>query len=267
MPYKGTGPVCIYGEDHVGFVERLTVEFVSTHAPAWGATLLAGQVQLVNDVSIHAPAWGATPGDTIIFDDPSGFNPRSRVGSDVINIQTGLGGFFVSIHAPAWGATARGKVGPLMADVSIHAPAWGATPDHRRVPGHDGVSIHAPAWGATPPLDLTRGETGVSIHAPAWGATNTSPSSFPTRLFQSTLPRGERPRIIAEYQAMTGFQSTLPRGERLRHLTSPEARLAFQSTLPRGERQTPPPAPSRPACFNPRSRVGSDPGSSPSTRP
>ncbi len=55
--------------------------------------------------------------------------------------------------------------------------------------------------------------------------------------FQSTLPRGERPRSAPPCCWYTEFQSTLPRGER------PEAaenRLwpgKFQSTLPRGERR------------------------------
>ena len=54
------------------------------------------------------------------------FNPRSRVGSDVMDGQE-IWSFIVSIHAPAWGATTW----PLDLDgfsgVSIHAPAWGAT--------------------------------------------------------------------------------------------------------------------------------------------
>ena len=55
------------------------------------------------------------------------------------------------------------------------------------------VSIHAPAWGATPyPLDDTVFEY-VSIHAPAWGATCQSCKAKATkRVFQSTLPHGER---------------------------------------------------------------------------
>ena len=56
---------------------------VSTHAPAWGATLERMEGGAGGPVSTHAPAWGATcPGCG------------------------GLVGGEVSTHAPAWGATA-----------------------------------------------------------------------------------------------------------------------------------------------------------------
>ena len=67
-------------------------------------------------------------------------------------------------------------------------------------------------------------------------------TSTPTMIsipqFQSTLPRGERPRLIVFGWPKSRFQSTLPRGERR---TCPgddrPARVyVFQSTLPRGER-------------------------------
>ena len=65
---------------HVGDAGSLDV--VSIHAPAWGATRLQRRRSALRDVSIHAPAWGATTIST----------PASRRGT-------------VSIHAPAWGAT------------------------------------------------------------------------------------------------------------------------------------------------------------------
>ena len=57
------------------------------------------------------------------------------------------------------------------------------------------VSIHAPAWGATHYVrKKTENRPKVSIHAPAWGATFAALKSFLVEpLFQSTLPRGERP--------------------------------------------------------------------------
>ena len=54
--------------------------------------------------------------------------------------------------------------------------------------------------------------------------------------FQSTLPRGERPKQAASCLLQPVFQSTLPRGER---------RFCLKSAL-------------RPYDFNPRSREGSD---------
>ena len=76
----------------------------------------------------------------------------------------------------------------------------------------------------------------VSIHAPAWGATMTLVCTRQSYLFQSTLPRGERPRSVPCSIAFVVFQSTLPRGERRKASSRPARASVFQSTLPRGER-------------------------------
>ena len=55
---------------------------VSIHAPAWGATCLAGRSTGREPVSIHAPAWGATGATRSPPEGPSSFNSRSRMGSD-----------------------------------------------------------------------------------------------------------------------------------------------------------------------------------------
>ena len=78
-------------------------------------------------VSIHAPAWGATSVLFFALHLYLCFNPRSRVGSDMV-----IGNEV------------------LTRAVSIHAPAWGATSSYCQAYGHWAVSIHAPAWGATP---------------------------------------------------------------------------------------------------------------------
>ena len=78
--------------------------FVSIHAPAWGATSLNNLTLMLRRVSIHAPAWGATE----------------------IAKLCALA-LVVSIHAPAWGATFHNTLDLIRYGVSIHAPAWGAT--------------------------------------------------------------------------------------------------------------------------------------------
>ncbi len=55
------------------------------------------------------------------------FNPRSRVGSDRAKRVRTILTAYVSIHAPAWGATPVSTPAFMSFDVSIHAPAWGAT--------------------------------------------------------------------------------------------------------------------------------------------
>ena len=124
--------------------------------------------------------------------------------------------------------------------------------------GHQPVSIHAPAWGATCRSQGGQTLSHVSIHAPAWGATRSAFLLRHTRRFQSTLPRGERPRGSAQgrgcgcfnprsrvgsdlglNELRVGthlFQSTLPRGERPDVFGGPRRVRKFQSTLPRGER-------------------------------
>ena len=98
---------------------------------------------------------------------------------------------------------------------------------------------------------------------PTWGATVLGRAGESYRiLFQSTLPRGERPRrskkkfggiryfnprsrvgsdliVFATPPLKLIFQSTLPRGERPRSLIEVKTGLKFQSTLPRGERPEP----------------------------
>ena len=76
----------------------------------------------------------------------------------------------------------------------------------------------------------------ISIHAPARGATAATHNHVRSSRFQSTLPRGERLRALAEYIHPCRFQSTLPRGERRYCADILFTLFLFQSTLPRGER-------------------------------
>ena len=135
---------------------------------------------------------GERPRPSIHSPQGSGFNSRSRMGSDQ-NLAALEAALNVSIRAPAWGATAQHVIESENARVSIRAPAWGATDrtifaayrpfgfNSRSRMGSDsesyvtgviiGVSIRAPAWGATPPLLPPPAPPPVSIRAPAWGAT------------------------------------------------------------------------------------------------
>ena len=102
------------------------------------------------------------------------------------------------------------------------------------------------------------------------------------RIFQSTLPRRERPNHYAiciilyyfnprsregsdgsshdVYKTLCQFQSTLPRRERPRFARLFILRKRFQSTLPRRERRSRGAEHSVHGDFNPRSREGSDSG-------
>ena len=123
----------------------------------------------------------------------------------------------VSIHAPAGGATYHGPTKHYVCIVSIHAPAGGATVFSFYSTFDLFVSIHAPAGGATLGISIdslrgvcfnprSRGGSDdkdtwagypfdVSIHAPAGGATPMPGRLLTGKVFQSTLPRGERQLI------------------------------------------------------------------------
>ena len=78
----------------------------------------------------------------------------------------------------------------------------------------------------------------ISIHAPTRGATSMSMCKYiHIFLFQSTLPREERPFPCINSIINVLFQSTLPREERQRYVNLQQFVLIFQSTLPREERQ------------------------------
>ena len=84
------------------------------------------QISQTTNVSIHAPAWGATSDIDHKPTDFDRFNPRARMGRDILTASEQFT-TNVSIHAPAWGATAERFYDDADNWVSIHAPAWGAT--------------------------------------------------------------------------------------------------------------------------------------------
>ena len=99
--------------------------------------------------------------------------------------------------------------------VSIHAPARGATPD--RSPLHQplNVSIHAPARGATAIMFGVLFVVVVSIHAPARGATGSGRERFGViGRFNPRSRAGSDATMICDGKLADKFQSTLPRGER-----------------------------------------------------
>mgnify|MGYP005759827013 CR=1 FL=1 len=115
------------GSDAVVAVPAESVDLISIHAPARGATESDEVDGTLISISIHAPARGATDDKVyemqtpVIFQStlPRGerlkthmditktyyFNPRSREGSDGNGMVTHLREEIISIHAPARGAT------------------------------------------------------------------------------------------------------------------------------------------------------------------
>ncbi len=176
-PNEGGPPVVCFnprtrvGCDDVVVREYVPLEWVSIHAPAWGATGVDGK----RDLSMT------------LFQST---HPRGVRLLQALR-QAGVEG--VSIHAPAWGATLPLSWRRYVAHVSIHAPAWGATqyrmdlsqslssfnPRTRVGCDCEQVATRAQDDGFNP---RTRVGCDTSTHHPAADSVR----------FQSTHPRGVR---------------------------------------------------------------------------
>ena len=168
-------------------------QFISIHAPAWGATTASFGVDATNVFQSTLPHGERHQRGFPVHPDRYYFNPRSRMGSDaaapsstdtLMSFQSTLPHGerrpYTVCRCVRQDFNPRSRMGSDLAAVieadqnvliSIHAPAWGATHSD----GVDGtglpISIHAPAWGATRvDVDGDRPRP-ISIHAPAWGAT------------------------------------------------------------------------------------------------
>ena len=100
------------------------------------------------------------------------------------------------------------------------------------------ISIHAPARGATFITVIGLRFRLISIHAPARGATCRQGTYFwQTSYFNPRSREGSDGLIRITFNVAEIFQSTLPRGERPAGKIILIPSFVFQSTLPRGERR------------------------------
>ncbi len=258
----------------------MALVFVSTHAPARGATSEPRVLTACKSVSTHAPARGAThvrchhPRDLRFqLTRPRGARHAKHLAKS--------GDFSVSTHAPARGATPSPSTTSSTRPVSTHAPARGATRcrrHRRRVAGRfnsraregrdsplatrfrvDGFQLTRPR-GARPlfPVSIQHGE-GFQLTRPR-GA---RPEAGMTRraappAFQLTRPRGARHPLEGRYIMPGGFQLTRPRGARLCGEWRPMPHRTFQLTRPRGARLLEHVTISQGESFNSRAREGRD---------
>ena len=187
------------------------------------------------------------------------FNPRSREGSDGNTRRAGDGDRKISIHAPARGATSTSSVITLRAHnfnprsregsdppIKIHLRSFANFNPRSR----EGSDRRAGKIGILFPYFNPRSREGsdeaaksglcvfaISIHAPARGATTIFSKPKSQRIFQSTLPRGERLVRNTGANAINPISIHAPaRGATLLCSVSIWL-LEFQSTLPRGERR------------------------------
>ena len=104
------------------------------------------------------------------YDQDYNFNPRSRVGNDLIpSLLNALSG--ISIHVPAWGTTTKLTDHITRSDISIHVPAWGTTWGSFEI---DGGKVDFNPRSRVGNDDMTENALVfviISIHVPAWGTT------------------------------------------------------------------------------------------------
>ena len=123
----------LFQSTHPGGVRREVIImdtpkiYISIHAPGWGATD-KGYWQSNNvDISIHAPGWGATKRPYRAKNRGEDFNPRTRVGCDLIAAVINLVRRYFNPRT-RMGCDVKNAVPPAgYVPISIHAPAWGAT--------------------------------------------------------------------------------------------------------------------------------------------
>ena len=193
--------------------EDEVMDQVSIHASARDATAGTGTLTLACLFQSTRPR-GTRPSARKLQVTMACFNPRVRAGRDQRRLRNPRRGN-VSIHASARDATAsaasdwewiafqstrpRGTrhydevIQPLI-DVSIHASARDATAHFRLCRHGAPVSIHASARDATVTANGVPEYILVSIHASARDATRQRTVSAITGEFQSTRPRGTRPK-------------------------------------------------------------------------
>ena len=121
--------------------------------------------------------------------------------------------------------------------ISIRAPTRGATESARYVILQCWNFNPRSREGSDVSVQIVILQLKISIRAPARGATTAAGTTIPSTVFQSALPRGERPWTHCHCVTGAGFQSALPRGERQTDSTIVSSDSEFQSALPRGERR------------------------------
>ncbi len=161
------------GRDRRWIDDLFRAHQVSIHAPAWGATVYRrAPPDVRGNVSIHAPAWGATTMIVPIRIRRRCFNPRARVGRDPDCPATSSQIVCFNPRARVGRDPCRHPICRRL-QVSIHAPAWGATTVRRNT-------------RCSPSSFNPRARVGRDAKAKVEKATK--------KAFQSTRPRGARPR-------------------------------------------------------------------------
>ena len=187
---------------------------VSIHVPAWGATHRQSWLPVLGNVSIHAPAWGATQ--------------RAQCGHAIwhVSIHAPAWGATIIISnltiACLFQSTLpRGErqcVGKFLYVLNVFQstlPRGERLAILRSSTNGTVVSIHAPAWGATRDKELCGHANDRFNPRSRVGSDRDARSASPCRACFNPRSRVGSDRMHRRRQTkLKMFQSTLPRGER-----------------------------------------------------
>ena len=144
---------------------------ISIHAPAWGATIADSASQGAFRISIHAPAWGATRCPFVALSSNCHFNPRARVGRDAYLVRHAPRIVEFQSTRPRGARPAASSTAALLRKFQSTRPR-GARPWCLTIISKNNRFQSTRPRGARPRFDQSCGMcVSISIHAPAWGAT------------------------------------------------------------------------------------------------
>ena len=177
---------------------RLSLE-ISIHAPAWGATSRVRVRRFFVSISIHAPAWGATLLFLLFNQFFVYFNPRTRMGCDLMFVSY-LIDFYINFNP-------RTRMGCDAPSARRKERVRKFQSTHPHGVRRDRSQAPRPIYGYFNPRtrmgcdyvgrDRRLIRLPISIHAPAWGATYLLfRRCWISTVFQSTHPHGVRRAIL-----------------------------------------------------------------------
>ena len=133
------------------------------------------------------------------------FNPRAPHGGATSSRYRIASCLRISIHAPRMGARVSHTPTTPPEIFQSTRPAWGRDRPHLARARRLIISIHAPRMGARHRRRHCAQRPTISIHAPAWGATPTISFLCIPLTFQSTRPRGARPKWLYDQYITADF--------------------------------------------------------------
>ena len=237
--------------DCCGVAVFSTISFISTHAPAGGATyaeraiiealfhfysrpcgrgdhgLASAYVKL--EISTHAPAGGATHRQHSDRTEVHNFYSRPCGRGDIVPSFSNSTRLQFLLTPLREGRLTSPLKSSIWRYISTHAPAGGATMWSSRLCACFAISTHAPAGGATRHSSLLNSGRAISTHAPAGGATYYLRRELARASISTHAPAGGATFVILNLLSWYLFLLTPLREGRRQQRNTRTARTDFYS--------------------------------------